>query len=529
MAKLKGKFLELASVAADKLVDDIALRGAPTAPTAAAGTKTGQIATTQFVDAAVVAAVGAEESARVAADAALDGRLDTIEGSGEGSIAKAKLDAIAAATALVDAESAARIAGDVAALADAKTYTDAETARATAAEGGLNTRLTTAEGEIDTLQSEMDAVEGRASALEGRMTTAEGEIDTLQSQVGVLNGNSAVQGSVDQKVASAVNSLLNGAPTAFDTLKEIADYIASDQSAGSSMLAQLGDHENRLDTLEGGAAVVGSVDYKVAAEAALRAAADAALDSRLDTLEAGDTVEGSVAKAEADAKAFAQSLVSAEETARIAAVSAEATARASADSTLQSSLNQEISDRAAAVLAEQQARAAADTALSGRIAVLEADPVTKAYVNTADAALDAKIEALTTDDVAEGVTNLYFTNARAKAAAVANQIGAGVTDVAPSQAAVATALAGKQNVITPTKNKIQMTSGILAAGFFELTATAIANTIVLYPVGAPVQEEGVDYTVQLAGGTGGVTKITMSADLIGMLTVADAIIVQYIA
>lgn len=51
---------------------------------------------------------------------------------------------------------------------------------------------------------------------------------------------------------------------------------------------------------------------------------------------------------------------------------------------------------------------------------------------------------LTTDNINEGSTNLYFTSARAKAAAVADSITNGVTDVAPSQNAVFDALALKQ-------------------------------------------------------------------------------------
>ena len=50
---------------------------------------------------------------------------------------------------------------------------------------------------------------------------------------------------------------------------------------------------------------------------------------------------------------------------------------------------------------------------------------------------------LTTDNVSEGSTNLYFTNSRAKSAAVADAIVDGVTDVAPSQNAVFDALALK--------------------------------------------------------------------------------------
>lgn len=52
---------------------------------------------------------------------------------------------------------------------------------------------------------------------------------------------------------------------------------------------------------------------------------------------------------------------------------------------------------------------------------------------------------LDTDDIGEGAVNLYHTVARAKAAAVANTITDGITDVAPSQNAVFDALALKQD------------------------------------------------------------------------------------
>lgn len=52
---------------------------------------------------------------------------------------------------------------------------------------------------------------------------------------------------------------------------------------------------------------------------------------------------------------------------------------------------------------------------------------------------------LDTDDIAEGATNLYFTTARARTAAVQDAITDGVTDIAPSQNAVFDALALKQD------------------------------------------------------------------------------------
>lgn len=54
-----------------------------------------------------------------------------------------------------------------------------------------------------------------------------------------------------------------------------------------------------------------------------------------------------------------------------------------------------------------------------------------------------------TDSLPEGLVNLYFTDARARAAAVQDAIVDGVTTIAPSQNAVFDALALKQNTITP--------------------------------------------------------------------------------
>ena len=63
----------------------------------------------------------------------------------------------------------------------------------------------------------------------------------------------------------------------------------------------------------------------------------------------------------------------------------------------------------------------------------------------------------TTDDIDEGAINKYFTEARARAAAVAHSITSGVTNVAPSQDAVFNALAGKQNINSYLTNIANLT------------------------------------------------------------------------
>lgn len=197
---------------------------------------------------------------------------------------------------------------------------------------------------------------------------------------------------------SAISALVNGAPELLNTLAELAAALGSDENFAVTIANQLSAIDARLDVIEGDALTEGSVlwskqqsfdhadsimaqeviDRNAAisvaqtalegmidaeetarssadqAEQEARVAADDALDARLDVIEGADTVEGSVAKAEKDAKDFAQGLVDAEEASRIAS----------------------------------------DDALDARIDVLETDPVTKTYVDGADQDLQDQIDAL---------------------------------------------------------------------------------------------------------------------------------------
>ena len=204
--------------------------------------------------------------------------------------------------------------------------------------------------------------------------------------------------SANSYTDSAISSLVNGAPALLDTLKELADALGSDENFATTISNQLSALDGRLDVIEGSDSTVGSVlwakkqayDYTdaeiaqevidrdaaisvaqtyleglvdaeelaregaVSNEAQARMDADDLLDGRLDILEGADSVEGSVAKAEKDAKDYADSIVS----------------------------------------SEQTARENADSALDGRLDVLEADPTTKTYVDAADADLQQQIDDL---------------------------------------------------------------------------------------------------------------------------------------
>lgn len=68
------------------------------------------------------------------------------------------------------------------------------------------------------------------TALAGRVAATERAVDAL---------NGTGEGSVSKAVSDAVDALIDGAPGTYDTLKEIADYIAADQTAASALAQEL--------------------------------------------------------------------------------------------------------------------------------------------------------------------------------------------------------------------------------------------------------------------------------------------------
>lgn len=156
-----------------------------------------------------------------------EGSIATLTGSGEGSVAKA--------------------------LVDAKAYTDAEIAE----------------------------VNNTASALESRVKANEDAIV-------VINGEG--EGSIKKAAADAVTKVVAGADADFDTLKEVADWIASDTVGAAAMQTTIARLDG-ADTVEGSVkkqvkdAVAAEAEIARAAEEANADAIDAA-ESRLDTIEA---------------------------------------------------------------------------------------------------------------------------------------------------------------------------------------------------------------------------------------------------
>jgi hypothetical protein len=247
--------------------------------------------------------VSAEQSRAMAAEGLLDGRLDVLE---QDPTTKAYVDG------QVSAERSARESADSALDArldileqdeTTKAYVDqqvsAEQSRAQGAESALDGRLDILEqdpttksyvdGEVSDLQGQVEAEEVRAMAAEGLL---DGRLDILE---------------LDPVSKTYVDGQVSGLQGQVTTEKGRIDAILSASQADKDSFAEIVSLINSVDTAN---------DSAFAGYVSSNNTAVNALDARLDIIEGADSVEGSVAKAEKDAKDYADGIVSAEATSR---------------------------------------------------------------------------------------------------------------------------------------------------------------------------------------------------------------------
>ena len=117
--------------------------------------------------------------------------------------------------------------------------------------------------------SDKEALQALITALDGRVTVNENGIATL-------NGNSSVEGSVDKKIADAINAFATQMTDdgTINTYKEALEYIAAHGAEYTALLGEVTNNKNAIATLNGDASTAGSVAKAVADEAAIARAAE---------------------------------------------------------------------------------------------------------------------------------------------------------------------------------------------------------------------------------------------------------------
>lgn len=122
--------------------------------------------------------------------------------------------------------------------------------------------------DVEGLREELDILKGGSgggdnTAIERRLTTAEGEIDDLQRDVAEQSEEVAAVGakvdtlqgtdtgkSVRTIAAEETAKIVGNAPANYDTLKEIADYIASDATGAAELNNKVNKNTTDIATLQ---------------------------------------------------------------------------------------------------------------------------------------------------------------------------------------------------------------------------------------------------------------------------------------
>lgn len=513
-----------------------------------------EITRAMLAEGVLTADLAAEVSARQAADSVLATAFQSV----------------------VEAESAARVAGDSATLASAQSYADQKVADLVAsapavldtlkelsdALGGDQNFAATIAGQIGDAMDAVSEEESRAMAAEGLLQ------DAIDAEVSRAQGQEA---AIDTRFSNNETAFNNEVSRAQEAEAELQESIEAEQTRAEGVEAGLQD---QIDALSGGSGS-GSVSLS-------------SLNSRVDVLEG--TGAGSVAKAQSDAEDYADAAVlveknraEAEELALSSAISAEETARESADTALSSRLDVIEGVGAGSVAkAEADAKAYADTKIADLVnsapAVLDtlkelADALdndanfaatVSGQIGTVSTAVQAEeTRALGAEGVLQSAINAEQTRAETAEEELADDIAQEILDRAAAITALATStqaliqaesdariadvnaeetraleaeglLDGRLDVLEARqdrKMRFELTAQDISNGYIELAHEARPMSIVA-AVGRLMIHEGAgeDFEVSVVAGK---TRMTFVGNLVHpgqeRLDAGDIIFVKYVA
>ena len=190
-----------------------------------------------------------------------------------------------------------------------------------AAQGGSSETAASVKQQLDNYKSENDtrvkAAEDAIDAVEGRMDTAEGKITALEGASATHAVKSEVEAALalkaDKSALEATDKTLADVKTVvdnffaedaavndtIDTLKEIANYIATDKEGAADITARVGALEGKVDVDKVSEAIDADVNAAIEAEV-LRA--DGAYDKKGDAVAAQAAAELTASNALASAR-----------------------------------------------------------------------------------------------------------------------------------------------------------------------------------------------------------------------------------
>ena len=116
-----------------------------------------------------------------------------------------------------------------------------------------------------------------------------GDVATLKNAIDTLNGGIDVPGSVDQKIKAAVDGILGEGEIsqAYDTIKEIADWIAADPTRAAEVAQKIAENTAAIQAeVTRATTKENELAASISGEVTRATEAEASLSGRIDTLEA---------------------------------------------------------------------------------------------------------------------------------------------------------------------------------------------------------------------------------------------------
>lgn len=111
----------------------------------------------------------------------------------------------------------------------------------------------------NTVDSQGEAIEENKAAIADNAK----DIEDINTQLAELLADADTDGSIDNRIATAVNDVIDGAPEALDTLKEIADWISEDETGAAALAQKVGEN---ADAIAATNEVVEALDSRVDAQ-----------------------------------------------------------------------------------------------------------------------------------------------------------------------------------------------------------------------------------------------------------------------
>jgi hypothetical protein len=354
-------------------------------------------------EAALIAAniaITTETNARTAALIATNAAITTETSAREA--------ALIATNAAITTESAARTA---AVTAEASARGAAISSVVTAVSAETSARVSAISSVVTAVSSETSA---RVSAISSVVTAVSSETSARVSAISsVVTAEAAAR---DAAISNAIASLVGSAPSALDTLHEIASALNND-----------GDLASTLTSL------IGSVSAAVSTEASARESADSAISAAVsaEAVDRDSAISAAVSAEVIDRDSAISAAVSAEVIDRDSAISSAVSAEViDRDSAISSAVSAEVVDRDSAISAAVSAEASArGDAISSVVTAVSAEAVARntAISSVVTAAVSAEAVARNTA-ISSVVTAAVSAEAVARNTAISSAITSLVAD-----------------------------------------------------------------------------------------------------